>query len=97
MKNLPSFATLCRQFPTLRLLASEAENYQCNIDPSFCANGAWYGHGRGQVSLRNRVVAVADKAAKRFGQQAYDVVYENVYDRLPDCRDCGCLSREDFA
>ncbi len=94
---LPTFDTLCRTYPTLRMLADEAEQFQENDDPNFCANQAWYGHGRWQKSLRNRVVTIADKAVKRFGQQrVYDVVYDGVYDRLPDCRRCGCLSREDF-
>ena len=93
---IPSFDALCRTYPTLRMLRAEAEDFQGNDDPRFCANEAWYGHGFRQASLRNRVVTVADKAAKRFGQSAYDAVYDSVYDLLPDCRDCGCFRREDY-
>ena len=92
---VPSFDTLCRTYPTLRMFVTEAEGFQTNTDPSWCANDAWYGHGRRHYSLRNRVVTIADKAAKRFGQRAYDVVYSGVYELLPDCRNCGCFRRED--
>ena len=93
---IPSFDALCRSYPTLRRLAAEAETFQGNDDPRFCANEVWYGRGLRQASLRNRVVTVADKSARRFGQRAYDAVYDGVYDRLPDCRDCGCFRREEY-
>lgn len=93
---IPSFDSLCRTYPTLRMFVAEAEDFQSNTDPNFCANEAWYGHAHRTPSLRNRVVTIADKAARRFGQRAYDAVYDGVYQRLPDCRNCGCLSREDY-
>jgi hypothetical protein len=93
---IPCFEALCWTYPTLRMFVAEAQDFQSSADPNFCANDAWYGHGRRQASLRDRVVTVADKAARRFGQRAYDVVYGGVYDLLPNCRNCGCLSREFF-
>ena len=94
--QVPTFDALCRIYPTLRMLAAEAEDFQASTDPHFCANSVWYGHGNRQQSLRNRVVTIGEKAVKRFGQRAYDTVYDGVYQQLPDCRACGCLSREDF-
>lgn len=93
---VPSFDALCRAYPTLRMFCAEADDFQGNDDPRWCANEAWYGRGLRQASLHNRVVTVADKAAKRFGQRAYDAVYDGVYGRLPDCRDCGCFRREEY-
>lgn len=92
---VPSLDQLRRAYPTLQMLEAEAEDFQGNSDPHFCANNIWYGHDRRQQSLRSRTITIADKAVKRFGQQqAYDVVYSGVYEKLPDCRACGCFNPE---
>lgn len=95
---LPTLDPLRRAYPTLRMLEAEAEAFQETTDPHFCANSAWYGRtGRGP-SLRSRVVTIADKAVHRSGpQRVYDLIYDAVYQKLPDCKNCGCLRREDFA
>jgi len=94
---IPSFDQLRRTYPTLRALEAEAEDFEQNTDTNFCANEVWYGHTRRQDSLRNRVVTVATKAAARFGQRAYDAVYDGVYQKLPHCRRGGCFNPEALA
>lgn len=89
---LPALDALRRAYPTLRMLEAEAEAFQGTTCPHFCANSIWYGHTSRHPSLRNRTVTVANKAVKRFGtQRAYDLVYSAVYQKLPDCADCGCI------
>ena len=92
-----TFERLCRAYPTLRLLAEEADSYaEEGNEPHFCANRAWYDEhvpprqpaGSGDPHRRPRREAVR--------QRAYDAAYMGVYDRLPDCRDCGCFRREDL-
>ncbi len=95
--SVPSFDALRRRYPALSVLAREADRIAENAGADFCANRAWYEHPYGnQHSLRRRVVRIADNAAKRYGQRAYDVCYQGIYDRLPDCRECGCPRREDY-
>jgi len=70
---IPSFDQLRRTYPTLRALEAEAEAFEQNTDPHYCANEVW------------------------FGQRAYDAVYDGVYQKLPDCRRCGCFNPEALA
>ncbi len=95
--NAPTFAALCRVYPYLRDLAREADIVAESAGPDFCANRAWYEHWRGvKGSLRFRTMTIASRATKRFGHRAYDTIYQGIYSRLPDCRACGCMSREDW-
>ena len=90
LKTMPSYAEVRKVYPTLRTLEAEAEAYQSSAAARFCANAAWYDRPRWGRSLRDRVIAVADRAALRYGQQrVYDLVYDAIYCRLPDCRG-GC-------
>jgi len=90
---VPSFDALRRRYPTLSVLAHEADRIAENAGPDFCANRAWYDGDKWCPSLRDRTIKIANKAARRYGQCAYDVCYRGVYDRLPDCRECGCFDR----
>lgn len=87
---IPSIAELIREFPGLTGLIAEAEAVKDDQSKaSFCANGRWYGGGRN--SLRGRTVEIAHVAGHKYGWKAYDLIYAAVYDKLPDCRACGCV------
>lgn len=72
----------------------------------FCANEVWLGHGR-PTSFRDAVAALVgwdradrhpDPAADRVlrSSDAYDLACDRLYDLLPDCNGCWCLSPADF-
>lgn len=58
--------------------------------PRFCANARWYGRNW-YDSLKERMCRLvgfeAAKSALRSAD-AYDLVYDKLYNALPDCRGC---------
>lgn len=96
---LPSYTEVRRAFPALRSLETEAKNYQDDVHARFCANEKWYGSDSSRHSLRNRTVRIADRAVQKYCQQrVYDLIYDQIYGLLPDCRGgCGCFDRGDVA
>jgi hypothetical protein len=60
----------------------------------FCANHEWYGRAGFKATLTNIVGhwATQDDAALRTAA-AYDVAYQTLYHRLPDCRHEGMCQR----
>lgn len=64
----------------------------------FCANAQWYGYGgveQQRDSLRSGVCELVgwDAALPELrSEDAYDVAYRYLSERLPDCRNCGCPS-----
>lgn len=68
-------------------------------DPDyFCANDVFFGHHRPiDASLKRQVSKLVGWYADPFRhsdlrtQEAYDVVYDRIYNALPDCRNCRCF------
>ncbi|MDP9472344.1 MAG: hypothetical protein M3Q71_17025 [Chloroflexota bacterium] len=98
MTTTPSVLTwddLVAREPRLADLRVAAERIRPTANASFCANAAWYGYG-GHLGLKPRLVRLVgwgsnhpDPALRTSA--AYDVVYQTLYDLLPDCRGCGCV------
>lgn len=60
-------------------------------ETSFCANRAWYeGDYKNLIAKYVGYYAETDLAELKTSQ-AYDDVYQYLYQLLPDCRNCGCL------
>lgn len=90
-----------------RLLVLLAEIKSLHRLPStapFCANDHWYGYaGLHKRSFKQRLSAlvgwhrvsqmVTDSRAESIlsSEAAYDLVYQRLYNALPNCRDCGCM------
>ncbi|GAN33722.1 MAG: hypothetical protein DYG83_10320 [Candidatus Brocadia sp. AMX2] len=57
----------------------------------FCANETWYKEYK-PIILR-RVGYFAPNYAPEIlkTEKAYDVVYQKLYDALPDCKGCACM------
>ncbi len=97
MTTTPSVLTwddLAAREPRLAALRQAVERVSAHGRPHYCANAVWYGYGGG-VGFRSRVTQLVgwgsnhpDPALR--SSVAYDVVYQTLYDLLPDCRDCGC-------
>ncbi|MGN6561976.1 MAG: hypothetical protein ACTHMU_04885, partial [Thermomicrobiales bacterium] len=85
-----TFAELCAREPRLVALAREIDTAPRRAD--FCANAVWFGR-TGYKSRMSRLVghfAETDDAAL-CTSAAYEVAYQALYDRLPDCdHDGGC-------
>ena len=65
--------------------------------PHFCANLIWYRKIKPKLLSmigwdRGRDGPGADRLLS--SSAAYDLIYESLYNELPDCRDCGCLHLE---
>ncbi len=93
--NRLTWPDLVEREPRLADLRVAAERVRDAGDGSFCANAAWYGYG-GHLGLKPRLVRLVgwgsnhpDPALRTSA--AYDVVYQTLYDLLPDCRGCGCV------
>ncbi len=76
-------------------LLKEAQAVKRIEGKSFCANEIWYGYnGRSREDgLRYKVQLLVgharqDGPAELKTSKAYDVVYEMIYNALPDCKDC---------
>jgi hypothetical protein len=72
-------------------LLEYAENH-----PGHCANAAWYGPD-GLRKAMTRVVGHLRGCGPEELQTsaAYDVAYRTLYNALPDCDGCGCLTLEE--
>ena len=72
----------------------------CTVDDPneerFCANDVFFGYYNPRNSIKRRLTNLVGWYAKDARpalrtEQAYDAVYERIYDALPDCRNCGCF------
>ena len=74
-----------------RFVRGLAAKQKLDDSPSYCANYNWY------VLVKPRLLKLVGwEAEGRFGhrvlgsEEAYDFVYDRLYDLLPDCNDCEC-------
>jgi hypothetical protein len=82
------FQTLAALEPSLNELLAEARSHKCG-----CANAIMFGGLRS--SIRHTVGWTRGCGpAELQTQEAYDVTFRTLYDALPDCSGCGCLTRE---
>jgi hypothetical protein len=98
------FHRLCELEPRLRQLHEQIRAVRDDpVQPSFCANAAWYGFGawreRGFKREMSSLVGLEryeeDPSAPEElkTREAYDVAYSVLYRLLPDCRNCDCEDR----
>ncbi len=92
--NRLTWQDLVAREPRLADLRIAAERARPTADASFCANAVWYGYG-GHLGLKPRLVRLVGWGAQSHDPvlrscDAYDLVYQTLYDLLPDCQDCGC-------
>lgn len=62
----------------------------------FCANEVFFGYANPRNSLKYRISHLvgwhADNVMPELlSEDAYNTVYERIYDALPNCRNCGCF------
>lgn len=65
-------------------------------EDGFCANGVFFGYGDPRNSMKRRLLHLvgwyADNALPGLRtEEAYNTVYERIYDALPNCRNCRCF------
>lgn len=69
-------------------------------EPYFCANEVFFGYHNPRASLKRAILPLAgwyaadDVHIKLRTEEAYDVVYERIYEALPNCRDCACFGAQ---
>lgn len=80
-----TFAELCAREPRLRWLSDEIDNLP-RRQRGFCAHEVWYGRTGCKARMAYLVghFAASDDAAL-CTSAAYEVAYQALYDRLPDC------------
>ena len=81
--------------PLLGILLNDAKNTKDTGGAMFCANAVWYGESGLKHRLCQLVGWEADKAMLRTSQ-AYDKACDEVYNSLPDCRNCWCFGAGNF-
>lgn len=97
-----SWQKLCRFEPGLRNLEKRCYRIKDNAHglENFCANALWYGYSE-DSSIRSQLSEMVGWSARRGRRypllktsEAYDYVYEKLYNILPDCNHRGgCVSR----
>lgn len=84
--------------PALAELEKEAKAYKRSSvgKESVCANDRWYGYGEWKgKSIRRRLIHLVGWCAGLESLKscyAYDLAYHHLYDLLPDCKACRCMS-----
>lgn len=78
------------------LLAEAAATIDDPNEPSFCANEVFFGYGNVRAGLKWRLSHLVGWNAESndpglCSTDAYDAVYERIYEALPNCRHCGCI------
>ncbi len=93
----PTWEDLATREPRLTQLRQAVEQVSARGNPRFCANATWYGSAGGP-NFRGQVMRLVGWHAENpdpvlHTMAAYDLVYQVLYDLLPDCRDCACAPR----
>jgi hypothetical protein len=86
-----TWAAMVELEPMLGELLREVKAIRAPEGERFCANEVWYGYN-GHPGIKPRLCELVGWDAKHPALrtiQAYDLAYDYLYDRLPDCRDCG--------
>ena len=92
------FIELLKLEPELAVLLAEAHAHHSTDGERFCANQLWYGYGSTvQPGLKRKLTMLVGTHAiyqhpKLITGEAYDTAYHTIYNALPDCRKCGCIS-----
>jgi hypothetical protein len=96
------FLALAKIEPRLLALLDRVEilRIQARRAVRVCANRAWYSYGQASQkdSLRWWVIRLAGWQAENprlRSEEAYDVAYGYLYNRLPHCKHCGCMDITD--
>jgi hypothetical protein len=82
VQQIVTFKQLVKIEPRLEGLDAKAAQID-GSDPDFCANRVWYG------SLKPALLKLVGWEASHpllKSEVAYDVAYEHIYSRLPDCK-----------
>jgi hypothetical protein len=85
------FEELCQAEPRLRALREKSATVK--DDPtkeSFCANWHWYRRGGLKSELLTLVGWETERSELRSSDD-YDVAYHEIYNQLPNCRNCTCF------
>jgi hypothetical protein len=91
-----TFDELCEREPALRRLYDEARaERRQRRSQHYCANRVWYGRLKPQL-LRLVGWERPDRDPVLGSSDAYDIAYDEIYQALPDCQDCSCLSLGGF-
>ncbi len=83
--------------PRLKALASAATLYKqkARYASMACANDRWYGHHEWEGNgLRKQLIELVGWEAHNpllRTSYAYDLAYQRIYAKLPDCRNCACV------
>lgn len=96
-----TFSDLVTLEPALQWLMDDAVAYRKSHGKkkTCCANARWYGYGdwKGR-GIKERLLELVGNASSRRivkpplrSSYAYDLAYDSIYRRLPNCRNCGCL------
>lgn len=84
--------------PRLLDLADEAMAYKkaSHGKKYVCANDRWYGYGEWKGrGIKERLIYLVGWLSCRpelKTMEAYDVAYQHIYNLLPACQDCACMS-----
>ena|SRR5665213_1242039 len=87
------FLRLCTLEPHLATIYADACAVKDDGGPSFCANAIFYGFFGNNPGFKSRLSQlVGDRATREElkNSECYDLVYEVIYNVLPDCRNCMC-------
>lgn len=80
----------------ISLLVEAAATRDDDPDDYFCANEVFFRYRNPRAGLKWRLSKLVGHYADTIDpvlrtSEAYDVVYERIYEALPDCRGCTCL------
>lgn len=90
---MPTIKDLIKIEPRLSALLQRAEAIKDTGGRSFCANRVFALELK--PTLYKLVGWDAETQNKVLNSEAaYNVVYDAVYNKLPDCRNCGCMQIE---
>lgn len=71
--------------------------------PYFCANEIFFGYyQQPRTSFKHAIVELVGWSAPKsahpdlYTEKAYDIVYERIYEALPNCRNCTCADMSIF-
>jgi hypothetical protein len=102
-----SFRRICAVEPRALMLYDEIKKIGDSGGPYSCANELWYSGGDPHTKTRKRSFKERVEELVGWGREAgskedsiqaylrsstaYDIVYQTLYNALPDCRKCSCI------
>ena len=95
------FEKLCKLDPAIAELKSKIEDLRKSVEgmsesDSFCAIRAWYAVNEAGEGFKSKLLRLAGHQRKSGPSElqtseAYDVVYQNLFAEMPECRNCDCV------